>query len=267
MGSNYIAGCFLEKLKESFASVMYDGKPVSFSLPAGKTENFSVREGELEFQFTMKHYPEYDAVEWLTTVTNLSQEPSGILSDISVLDLSIPMPAEAEVVHRGLKGDNCTEQTFLPFAHPFACGETDFYKPQKGKSSHWEFPFFDLCEETDGLICGIGWTGTWCYELKRTETELRVKGGLPDARFYMKPQETLRVPRILLMGYQTGYRAGHNQFRKLMKEHYSPRRRFGDVMKMPVALQNFDRYNTTMPEWKSEEAQIKEVDFAKKCEF
>ena len=272
MSANYITSYFIENFlkdpvdsQESFAGISYDGEPVALSLPARQQEAFSIREGELEFRFTMKRYPEFQAVEWLTTVTNLSREPSGIVSDIAVLDLKIPMPSDAEIVHKGLNGDNCNKDSFLPFTRPLNCGTSAFYKPKGGKSSHWEFPFFDICGEEDGLICGIGWSGTWCYELKRTEKELTLKVGLPDARFYMKPQETLRLPRILLMGYENGYSAGHNQFRKLMRDHYSPKVRFGNEMKMPMALQNFDRYTFAMPEWNTEEAQIKTIDIAEKC--
>lgn len=272
MKSKHISSYFWKNFLESrtcspehFASISYDGDSVFFQQTAEKQESFSVMKGDLEFRFSMKFHPEFHAVEWLTTVTNLSNEISGIVSDISVMDLAIPMPSDAEVIHKGLNGDNCTGDSFLPFSHSIACGEADYYKPKGGKSSHYAFPFFDVCGQTDGLICGIGWSGTWCYEVKRTEEMLILKAGLPGASFYMKPQESLRLPRILLMGYRDGYRAAHNRFRKLIKEHYSPKVRFGDEMRMPIALQNFDRYSYTLPEWNTEEVQIKEIDIAEKC--
>lgn len=268
MNSNYITSYFEENFlkdqicsQEHFASVSYDGNPILLSLPEKKEEFFSIRKENLEFKISMKIHSEFDAVEWLLMVTNLSDEPSGIISDISVLDITIPVPADAEVIHKGINGDNCSKDSFAAFADPLICGETFFYKPRGGKSSHWAFPFFDICGQNDGLICGIGWSGTWSYEIKRTEKAIILKAGLPDARFYMKPQETLRLPRILLMGYQDGYRAGHNQFRKLMREYYSPKIRFSEAMKMPIALEGFDRF----PEWNTEKGQIKQIDMAEKC--
>ncbi len=265
--ANYLNERFFGGESAAFASVSYGGELLRFPIPAGREHTYSVTKGTLEFTFTMNFHEDVRAVEWQTAVTNRGESPSPILSDIAVLDVTMPMPADATVVHKGLQGDSRTGETFLPFANKLTTGQTVLYRPVGGKPSHHAFPFFDVCGEEDGVICAIGWCGTWQYSIERTDLELTIKAGLPKARFYVKPGETLVLPRILIMTYDDGYRAAHNRFRRLMRDHYSPKVRFGDKMKMPVAIQNYDRYTYTMEEWNGEAVQLQTIDLAEKCGF
>lgn len=265
--SNYFEKTFLANAypaAERFASISYAGERVALTLPDEKAQTFTAQKDSIELAFTMKTYPEYHAVEWVTEIKNLADEASKIVSDISVLDITIPLPAREEVVHKGITGDMCNEESFVKFSNSIRSGMAVSCQPEGGKSSNVAFPFFDLCGQTDGLICTIGWSGTWYYTIKRTERELILKAGLPNAEFYMKPHETLRLPRILLMSYPDGYRAGHNRFRKLMREHYSPESRFPNGLRMPISISNFDRQKKN-PDWLTEEGQLSEIDFAVKC--
>lgn len=250
---------------ECFASISYAGTRVPLMLPQKPQQTFTIQKESIELEFSMKVYSEYHAVEWLTQIRNLTDEPTEVVSDLSVLDLTIPIPAGAEVVHRGITGDMCGEESFLKFSNQIRSGMSVSCQPEGGKSSNVAFPFFDLCGQTDGLICAIGWSGTWYYTIKRTERELNLKAGLSNAEFYMKPHESLRLPRILLMGYADGYQTGHNRFRSLIREHYSPKPRFRNGVQMPICLQNFDRYKRN-PDWLTEKGQMSEIDFAEKCQ-
>ncbi len=268
--SDFFREYFLEAGDDSpvtFAGVSLDGKRFELPFPAAKQGVFFIKNGDLEFEITMNFHPEFDAIEWLTRVINRSDKPSPMVSDISVMDITIPMPVDAKVLHKGLRGDSRTGETFLPFENEITSGQTVGYQPVGAKPSHHAFPFFDICGEEDGLICAIGWGATWRYTIERTDKELILKAGLPKARFYVKPGEQLRLPRILLMGYKNGYRDAHNRFRRLMRDHYSPKMRFGDKMRMPIALQNYDRYTFTVEEWNGEAAQLQTIDFAEKCGF
>lgn len=274
MEYNYIANYIKRNLLEDsasaegcFARICYDGQEILFYHPESAQESFCTRRGGMEFSVCMRRYPEFGAVEWQMTATNRSEEASGFLTELDVAYLRIPLPAHRALVHKGLRGDSCTGESFLPFAENLEVGDSISVRPQNGKSSHGAFPFFDICGPDDGLICGIGWSGTWFYELSREEDCIVLKTGLPDVHFYMEPMESLRFPRILLMAYEGDALAAHNRFRRLMKEQFSPKPRFGDQMKMPMALQNFDRYSYKVPQWNATIGQIQEIDYAEKCGF
>ena len=270
----YYKETFVRSRSESFnhfASFFYDGHPRflhPYEMKQKKgSDAFIIPLQDLEFEIEINCYPEFNAIDWRISVTNTSNFNSKTLSNLSVMDLKIPLSTDIPIVHKGINGDSCTADSFYPFANPITCGDTVLIRPKGGKSSYCAFPFFDICGQTDGLICGIGWTGNWYYELIRDNKALTVKAGLPDARFYIKPHETLRLPRILLMAYEGDNTDAHNHFRRLMRDHYSPKKRFGDAMKMPIALQTFDRYYKSWPEWSSEKEQLKMADFGSKCQY
>lgn len=105
----------------------------------------------------------------------------------------------------------------------------------------------------------------WFYKIKRQESSVSVKAGLPEADFYLEAQESLDLPSILVMAYEGGNREAHNRFRRLIRDHYSPKIRFGDEMKMPFSLQTFDRYTYTVPSWNTEESQLQTMEYANRC--
>ena len=270
--SAYFQKLFFNKVTEKdnvFASVSYNREKRKIRLTEGCedkcTHEQSILVGEVEFKIRMEYYPEYGAVGWKTTVTNCSRTKSGKLSDIAILDFNIPLPAGEKMIHKGISGDVCGSESFFPFENSVACGESVFVKPKGGKSSNTSFPFFDLCSENDGLIFGIGWTGVWFYKIKRQESSVSVKAGLPEADFYLEAQESLDLPSILVMAYEGGNREAHNRFRRLIRDHYSPKIRFGDEMKMPFSLQTFDRYTYTVPSWNTEESQLQTMEYANRC--
>lgn len=271
-----MSNCFKDFFEKTFGEVgtsndigniCYNGQNVLLHQPSDTEGILSVRKNDLEIQICKKKYPEYKAVEWDATVINHSEKESEIISDISVLNICIPIPEGELVIHRGINGDSCTGESYLPFENNVNCGDTISKKPYGGKSSHYEFPFFDICGHNDGLICGIGWSGTWFYEIIREKDCLILKAGLPDMHFYMEPLEALRLPRILLMVFEGQKVEAHNRFRRLMKNYFSPKIRFQKEMKMPIALQNMDRYFYCLPEWNTEAGQMKIIDFSEKCGY
>ncbi len=274
METNYIARHIRRNLLEGsksaegrFARICYGGQEILFYRPEDLTESFCIRKGGMEFTICMKKYPEFGAVDWQMTATNHSDEPSRFLTELDIAYLGIPLPPQEPLIHKGILGDSCTGESFLPFTNNVEIGDSISIRPKNGKSSQGAFPFFDICGPHDGLICGIGWSGTWFYELSRDKDGFILKSGLPDVHFYMEPHESLRFPRILLMAYEGDAVAAHNRFRRLMKEYFSPKRRFGDQMKMPMALQNFDRYSYKIPQWNTTSGQMQEIDYAERCAY
>ena len=255
--------------EKPFASYTIGGEKFPLYLPEDRTNPISIRKGDLEFRIEWNYFADIDAVEYATTLINHSDKNSEIISDICVLDVEIATPFLRPITHKGINGDFDNVDTFYPFANRLNCGTKVTMKPYGGKSSHCAFPYFDICEFNDnaGMIFGIGWGGTWFYTLERTKTDLLIKAGLPDAHFYMEPGEELQLPRMLMLAYYGDNDVAHNRLRRLLRDNYSPKMRFGDEMKMPIALQAYGRYanrNITRVDgiresWESEKEQLEEV--------
>jgi alpha-galactosidase len=220
------------------------------------THLFHIQQDQILVSVRMTRYPAFEAVGWEMIMKNVTDRNTPQLTSLDVLDLAIPFNAEKPLRYEGINGDTCGARSFLPFGVDFHCGMKMSIQPVGGKSSHEAFPFFDLVAGGELLICGIGWSGTWYYELSRDETGLSIKAGLPDADFHLRPGEEVRLPSILLKTHKGSRQDGHNAFRRLMRAHFSPA---ADI-KMPITLQTFDRYTYNTPFWNSEAGQKKVVE-------
>ena len=62
-------------------------------------------------------------------------------------------------------------------------------------------PFFDVTVNDAGYIIAIGWTGDWRAEFAECDNGVRVKTGLKEKHFYIKPGEKVRTSSVLAMKY------------------------------------------------------------------
>ena len=197
METNYIARHIRRNLLEGsksaegrFARICYGGQEILFYRPEDLAESFCIRKGGMEFTICMKKYPEFGAVDWQMTATNHSDEPSRFLTELDIAYLGIPLPPQEPLIHKGILGDSCTGESFLPFTNNVEIGDSISIRPKNGKSSQGAFPFFDICGSHDGLICGIGWSGTWLSNPEAVDwiTEL-VAGFIEESRIDIYRQD------------------------------------------------------------------------------
>jgi len=246
--------------EDVLASLKMGGEKIEISTCcAKKTENgFEVKKnaGGLEIRLEGKTYPELNAAEWVMWLKNTGEKDTPELSEIWAADVKIPVEEKTKVAQAGINGDLCSEENFLPFRKNLPAGSFRRVVPVGGKSSNGEFPYFDLQTKEEGVIVAIGWSGQWLYELERTQDAIQLRVGLEDACFYLNPGEEVRLPRILFKGFQDDPVEGHNEYRRLIFRHYSPKKADGSPMQLPAALACFDRYTFRMNEWNTEEGQM-----------
>lgn len=115
----------------------------------------------------------------------------------------------------------------------------------EGRSSCEWLPFFNLHTATQGVNIAIGWSGRWKFEADRdSPTTVQLRSGLYKTRFYLKPGEHIRTPRILLQFWDGDITDGQNKFRHLMLEHYSPRNADGSLQRSPICNITWGGMNT-----------------------
>lgn len=115
-----------------------------------------------------------------------------------------------------ISSDNRSRQALFQGGNPM------HFAPVGGRSSDGTMPFFNINRGNEGVILAIGWSGQWNCDLSRdTNGTVRVRTGLEDCDFSLKPGERVRLSSIVVLPYSGGYMASQNAFRRLVREHYS----------------------------------------------
>ena len=245
------------KLHQPMASVTIDGNRRYLSV--GETDL-----GGFSAHLSVRSFGE--AQLFALTLTNNSGENSPIIDDPCTL--AVDFAAASAVSYHTLHGDSCGSESFLP--KEFTITEPYHEEPRGGRSSDTTgFPYFEL-DDGDGALCfGIGWTGLWYRDLAPTDGGISLRIGLRDARFYLKPGESVDLPSVLVVAGDDMAEARRN-LRETLRNYLSPKAMLGEQFSMPISIQCFDRYFQKLDGsdgslwWASEEGQIAMVDAARK---
>ncbi len=212
----------------------------------------------LKVNATATGFPIYGAAEWVITFENSGNNDTPILENIQAVDTSLATGYSAKpVVLHQISGDVCGERSFVPFDTPIDPGKSVVLAPDGGRSSNGTFPFFNLEYGGEGLIAGIGWSGQWQARFERSPAgPTRFTAGLEKTHLKLHPGEKIRSPRIVVMPWKGSRLEAHQRFRRLLMFEYAPRQ-LGHPLRLPVALQCFDRYVGSRPEWSTEAGQLR----------
>lgn len=209
-------------------------------------------------------FDRYPAVDWVLTFENTGEQDTPILDGVQALDTMLRSGyGRTPLRIHQLAGDACGEQSFLPFTSDLEPGRSLHMAPTGGRpSSISAVPFFNLQYTDMGAIVAVGWTGQWAAQLDRTDTgPTRLQAGMERTHLMLHPGERIRTPRILVMPWRGDRETAQNRFRRLLMFHYVPQQDARPT-RMPVALQCFDRYSWTVPEWATEAGQLDAVQAA-----
>ncbi len=211
----------------------------------------------LQIRATATAWSHYPAVEWVLHFKNTGQKDTTIMENIQALDvqLATAAPNQAVVLHQIL-GDFCNERSFLVQDTALKAGNRISLAPNGGRSSNGTFPFFNLQYANQGVIVAVGWSGQWAAAIDRSKAgPTRLTAGMEKTHLILHPGEEIRTPRILLLAWKGDRLAAHNRFRRLMLFHYVPQQQ-GRPLRLPIAMQCFDRYFRKKAGWNTESGQI-----------
>ena len=200
---------------------------------------------------------------------NRGNNNSEQITDINTLDIFLPCKNKA--YYHSLKGDDSGSTSFMPLGFTI---ENDYREePLGGRSSDVTgFPFFDINLGDVTWTFGIGWSGQWVKEIKPCDGGIILKIGVSDCDFYLYPNEKVRAASVLAVKGKTAAESRRN-FRRIMREYFSPKSRLGDSFKLPVACMSFDRFHRTeeykkhFDSWATEEGQKDNINRAEKLKY
>ncbi len=230
-------------------SFVYDGKPSAGFLDTWQRElreettsagrrlilTLTDPATKLEVRAACTVYGETPGVDWTLTFTNNGAADTPVLEQAKALDASFALGLGAAPVLHRLKGSTCAADDWQPFDEPLPPGARAQFGAVNGRSSA-ESPFWNVEWSSGGVIAAVGWSGQWRGAVEHTkDRRLCMSAGMEFLRLKLRPGETIRTPRILLLLYanETPERA-YNLFRRTMLAHIVPRID-GNVVVPPIA--------------------------------
>jgi len=176
----------------------------------------------------------FPAVDWFVELTNTGQSDTPILEQVQALDATLDVADQRVDLHYA-NGSLCQMDDFLPQQTEVGARYDRTFAPVGGRSSNGILPFMNLKLPGGGLVIGIGWSGQWAARFNRVNDRLRLEIGQQTTHLRLRPGETIRTPRVLLLEWQGAEPMdGQNMLRQLLLAHYLPRVD-GKVPSPPVA--------------------------------
>ena len=198
----------------------------------------------LELRVETTRCRDFPAIDSVLRFTNRGPVDTPILEQVLPLNLAAGIPGGSVVFHHAY-GSTARATDFVPIDEPLAPGAVADLAPSGGRSSNGVLPFFNLAWPQGGMVWAVGWSGQWSQRLQRVgAAEVSIKAGQQNLRARLRPGESIRTPRILLLCW-TGadYLRGDNQLRRLLLAHYVPRRG-GEVVVPPITQNSWFVYNS-----------------------
>ena len=200
--------------------------------------------GGLKFVNTVKKHEKYGAYEWVNHIENVSDKPSGIISDLWDCDCDFAIEREEK---RGpsafLPSADSSTRIYAPsgsftgvyeffadvdkaegneMVNYISVGQTKHYSATTGRSSEGaNAPFFNVSKNGKGYVFAVGWTGCWECEISRGEQSIRFRSKVKDTHFRLLPGESVRTSSVVVMPYVGDVFDAQNKWRRLVREEYS----------------------------------------------
>ena len=211
----------------------------------------------LRLTATVTVFKRYPAVDWVLEFENTGSADTPLLEDVQPLDAQLRTGYfHTPVRLHSLQGDVCGENSFLPTETEVEPGKPVVLSPGGGRPSNGAFPFFNLQYGDQGLLGAIGWSGQWRASFERSAAgPTTLRAGMEKTSLRLHPGEKLRTPRILILPWKGDRLEAHNRLRRLLLFEYVPRQN-GRPLRLPIALQCFDRYVNARPDWGTEACQL-----------
>ena len=218
-----------------------------YSVKINEKENEIVTEylfdGKLKITNIAKKYPDFNGYEWVNYIENISNVPTGIISELWDCDCAFPIKHEDEFFRTAYIPDSQTAtRIFAPKGSlceidEFTCdadrmfenyrnnhlrvGKKKNYATKGGRSCEDFAPFFNVHKDGTGYFFAVGWTGQWNAEIERETDRLIFRSKIEDTNFKVLPGEKFHTSSVVVMAYEADVTESHNKWRRFIKKHFS----------------------------------------------
>jgi len=192
----------------------------------------------LRVRWEHTEHADFPAADWLLWFENTGRGDTGIVSEVQAADLTFaaPMPGPAYRVHQ-LKGGVPNPTLFEPATADLREGAKHELGAFSGRSSTKNMPFFKVETGEGAFVFGIEWSGDWRARLECAGGALRLRIGMTNTHFRLRPGERVRGPRVLVLHGMGDTLEANARFRELIQRHYAAKRQ-GNPEGLPTAFCN-----------------------------
>ena len=165
-------------------------------------------------------YRDFPVTEWVAYFTNNGTENTPVISDIRIIDGFFT--GENPVFVHG-NGDNCQPSGYEMYSEALTGPVTTHPYDHSGTPCCGASPYMNLIFDSYGIKIGVGWPAQWSATAAPAEGGAALTIGQQRCAFCIRPGETMRTPRVNLLGYTGGENQGINMWRKWYIKHILPR--------------------------------------------
>jgi len=179
----------------------------------------------LVVELRAKAFADFPVVEWVATLSNQGDRPTPVISKLKGLDSQFRgEPKHGYTLHHNL-GSRTLVDDFAPKRTALEPDAAVTISTAGGRPAMANLPFFNVSWKSGGAIVAVGWPGQWEAVFSRQEsgTRLGVTAGQESLETSLRPQETIRTPRMALLLYEGDFIAGQNLWRRWARAHLIPR--------------------------------------------
>lgn len=217
-----VPDCFCPEVE-----VRMPGATMVQTIIRGRFEDIEIRVEHVE-------YRDYPGTELLAFFTNRGNTDSARLSDVKIFDGILPYK-RASLIHGN--GDTLDDTGYEWFTDSLDRPVT--LAPEGGLSCEGAFPYMRLQSENFGINLAIGWPAMWQADFEPGEEGVRVRIGQKRCSMVLHPGETMRTPRVNLLGYMGDETRGTNMWRRWYMAHIMPMD-YGKPMSPKLCLHVFE---------------------------
>jgi alpha-galactosidase len=215
----------------------------------------------LEVRCTSVEYSDFPVVEWTVCLRNTGENDTPLLENIQALDARWDRNDGGEFVLRGIRGDDCTPNSYEPYEHTLGPNAKKTFAPGGGRPTDTAFPYYNLSMPGGGLIVVVGWPGQWASSFTRDAAKgLRITAGQELTHLCLKPGEEIRTPLMALLFWKgSDHVRAQNLWRRWMLAHNVPKPDGKALEPISVAgCEGFFQFMDGIPEMRqSAEAYLK----------
>jgi alpha-galactosidase len=173
-------------------------------------------------------YQGFPVVEWTAWLTNHGTGDTPLVQDLLALDADFAGDQPTVQHSNGdfYSGEGYTWQTTaLDRRKPLELA------PSGGRPCDQAFPYFRLAfagtagggPGGGGLTLAVGWPAQWAARFSSGVDGVTIQAGQEQTGLRLRPGETIRTPRITLLGWAGGPDRAVNLWRRWYREHVLPR--------------------------------------------
>lgn len=179
--------------------------------------------GGIEVRVEAIQFHRFPAVEWVVHISNRGASNSPLVENIQPFDGMLPAAVGFPSRLHWARGAVASFDDFAPEVMPMKAEAKLRLQPGGGRSSSQAMPFFTLEGAQEGVVTAIGWTGEWLAEFASdTLGQATLRAGMEHTRIRLRPGETIRTPRMLMLFYHGDRWRGQNLFRQFILAHHRP---------------------------------------------